>query len=104
MENNSLFCNVLILDDFVTPSSTPPGEASEAAASEESNVFNEDLSDAALHDKIYDKLVRCVNVDLSPVHPGCNFCWLGRVSLLITWGGEALNILSQDVKTSLAVL
>ena len=57
MENTNLLWNVLIPDDFVTPSSTPPGEASEAAASEESNVFNEDLSDAALHDKIYDKLV-----------------------------------------------
>ena len=51
------FETVPIVDDFVTPSSTPPGEQSKAATSEESNVFTQDLSDAAIHDKIYDKLV-----------------------------------------------
>ena len=74
MENTNLFWNLLILDDFVTPSSTPPGEALEAAAAEESNVFNEDLTDAALHDKIYDKLVLSVTANFLPVQAGHNFC------------------------------
>ena len=74
MENINFFWIVLILDDFVTPSSTPPGEASEAASAEESNVFNEDLSDAALHDKIYDKLVPSLAANFLPVQAGRNLC------------------------------
>ncbi len=55
-----------VSDDFVTPSSTPPTEMDDAEpTSEEPSVFTQDLSDAAIHDKIYDKYdpsVRLISV------------------------------------------
>ena len=51
-----------ISDDFVTPSSTPPNESvdgdSETLKDEApsmADIFAEELSESALHEKIYDK-------------------------------------------------
>ena len=49
-----------LVEDFVTPSSTPPGDCSEEVNTpikvpEVADVFSESLSDDALHEKIYDK-------------------------------------------------
>ena len=48
-------------EDFVTPSSTPPNEPTEPVAMDTdqpppiSDIFSEDLSEAVLREKIYDK-------------------------------------------------
>jgi hypothetical protein len=49
----------MVVDDFVTPSSTPPSEAEDKTPTEktpsEAEIFSSDLTEAALRDKIYDK-------------------------------------------------
>ena len=47
----------VFLDDFVTPSSTPPNEKEllEAQPSMSEVLGDDDLSEVAIHDKIYDK-------------------------------------------------
>lgn len=51
-----------LTEDFVTPSSTPPQELEEtssktdkSATSVLSDIFSENLSEAVIRDKIYDK-------------------------------------------------